>query len=61
VKLADTGEGILPATFFEDIPEGGVFTLEFFRGAVSILKDNDNKDYKFYTLTKDKKNLFINL
>lgn len=58
IKFEDTGEGIIPSEFFNGIPEGGVFTIYFVRGAVDILEDDQTgQSFKFYSLTKDKKNL----
>lgn len=53
VKLEDTGEAILTADFFENIPTNAILSLFFMRGNVHITQAEEDS-WQFYTITQDK-------
>lgn len=58
IKLDDTGQGTIPASFFDGIPNNASLTLFIMRGNTNILT-YDNQSFKFYSVAQHKKNVVL--
>ncbi|HFA49774.1 MAG TPA: hypothetical protein ENJ95_12260 [Bacteroidetes bacterium] len=53
--LQDTGSGIMPSSFFEDVPKDAVFIIEFIRANIVLIEGTDDRSYKIYGISQDTK------
>jgi hypothetical protein len=51
----DKGDGSIPISFFEAVPNGATFTLEFVRAHIEIVTGTDGRSYKIYGISQDTK------
>jgi hypothetical protein len=53
--MDDTGNGVLPSSFFEGVPKDAFFDIWFMRGHIEIVQGTDGRTYKIYSVSEDVK------
>ena len=59
IWLEDTGHENIPTSFFEEVPEGAIFSLILMRGHIEIIRGTDEKTYKISGISEDKRSFVL--